>query len=125
MLVVKGDYVEYVYKGAFRYDEFCSRIWPSVSKCIRFPPVGERDPDYESIWEDVKEEDCREMAIDMLDRMGLASLDGKSGFVFVDEMGYVECMGEIGDDGKRYCTLSLPVDGVLCIRPEREEGQPF
>ena len=88
-----------------------------VSGLIRYPKGGEMDPEYESVWEDLRDEDAEASVRDMFERMGLPALDGREGFVFVDVLGYVECIGEVGDDGKRYCTLALPVDGVLCIRP--------
>lgn len=118
-MLVAGDYIEYAYKGEFHYEEFRYAIYPVVFGCIRFPTEKERDPDFESVWEDFHEEDSYPAIADMLDRMGISALDGKSGFVYVDELGYVECLGELGDDGKRYCTLALPVDGVLCIHPAR------
>lgn len=93
-----------------------------VSGLIRYPTEREVDPEYESIWEDMHDDEVEDAVVEMFERMGLPALDGKGGFVLVDSLGYVECVGEVGDDGKRYCTLALPVDGVLCLRPG--EGVP-
>lgn len=119
-MLATGRFIEHVYKDSFDYGKFKEDVFQQVYDCIKFPSHDEVDYEFESIWEDVHEEDMAPMVSEMFERMGLDRLDGKKGFIFMDSLGYVECLAECGDDGKRYCTVSLAVNGALCIRPFQE-----